>query len=100
MTKSFSISLVFLFVFAVFDATAADEKGKDTESGHCDCYTTKSLTCTDFLSSDDKIITIESECKDGYFITGFYQSAEKDPEKFGQYILIEKIKCCKPCQEK
>lgn len=101
MTKRYLFSLMVFFIFSVIHLNAAEQKKvKSTEASHPDCYTTDSLICTDFLTDDDKIISIESKCKDGYFMTGFTQSAEKDPEKFGQYILIEKIKCCKPCQKK
>ena len=101
MIKSNLVILIVFMCFSAGIATAADAKknAHKKESSDCDCYTTESIKCTDFLTEDDKFITVESKCKKGYFITGIKQSAENDPHNFGQYILVESIECCKPCQE-
>ena len=101
MVRSYSILMIIFLFLSVCIATAGDAKkdAKEKDASSCDCYKTEAIKCTDFLTEDDKFIKMESKCKKGYFVSGITQSAENDPHNFGQYILIESIECCKPCQE-
>ena len=93
------LSFLMLNLNAMAEEKKKDAGEKDKEASWCDCYQTPKVDYKDFISDNSRIQNVETRCKKGYFITGLVQAAEHDPFSFGQYLIIESVECCKPCEE-